>query len=282
MVNRALGGHASNFLVRESETDVYPFYPDLVIFHVYGAHTCYEQIVSRMRSRMGAEVLITGDHLGGKEAPNANGEFVDDRWTTYMSKFIPAVAERYGCEYVDLRPVWKRYVLDNKLAAKDLLIDDIHLGDQGNALYSALIERQLVYRPELKPAEGEQPLVRTLEIGKDVQWKDGKIELEFDGNRVVAVAEAGAEGAAAAHVLVDGKKPSEFVGCYAFTRTQGPGKILAVFSREDPAGRGLDDPRDRRGRRQEGLHLRGRGLQDRCPTARGRATSASCRTPVAS
>ena len=46
MVNRAMGGHASNFLVREAETDVYPFYPDLVIFHVYGAHTCYEQIIS--------------------------------------------------------------------------------------------------------------------------------------------------------------------------------------------------------------------------------------------
>ena len=93
MVNRALGGHASNYLVREAETDVYPFYPDLVIFHVYGAHTCYEQIISRIRSRTAAEVLITTDHLGGDEVPNDRGEFQDERWTKFMASFIPQVAD---------------------------------------------------------------------------------------------------------------------------------------------------------------------------------------------
>lgn len=236
MVNRALGGHASNYLVREAETDVYPYAPDLVIFHVYGAHTCYEQIIANIRSRTSAEVLMTTDHLGGKEAPDAQGEFHDDRWTTFMAKFIPAVAERYGCEVVDVRPPWKRYVLDNKLAAKDMLLDDIHLADQGNGLYSALIERQLVYRPELK-GQGDLAAgtLRTVEVGKDAQWKDGKLEIEFEGNRIVAVAEAGPDGAPAASVLIDGKKSSEFLGCYAFTRTQSSaGKILAVFSEKAP------------------------------------------------
>ena len=32
--NRALGGYASQLLVKTSETDLYPFYPDLLIFYV--------------------------------------------------------------------------------------------------------------------------------------------------------------------------------------------------------------------------------------------------------
>jgi len=244
MVNRALGGHASNYLVREAETDVYPFYPDLVIFHVYGAHTCYEQIISRIRSRTAAEVLITTDHLGADEAPNAQGQFEDKGWTKFMASFIRQVAERYGCERVDVREPWKRYVLDNHLKPQDLLTDGIHLGEQGNLLYAALINRQLVYRPELK-GQGDQDTVRVCEVGKDVKWKDGTRVLEFEGNRVVALAAAGppptpsrggeGAGGGGATVLVDGKKPSEFRECYAFTRAQGPGmKILCISSEKTP------------------------------------------------
>ncbi|MCY2990148.1 MAG: SGNH/GDSL hydrolase family protein [Planctomycetota bacterium] len=232
MVNRALGGHASNYLVREAETDVYPFYPDLVIFHVYGAHTCYEQIISRIRSRTAAEVLMTTDHLGAAEVPDDRGEFHDDRWTKFMASFIPQVAERYGCELVDVRDPWKRYVLDHKVPAKGLLVDGIHLGEQGNLLYAALICRQLVYRPELKSAPDP---VRTYEVGRDVQWKDGKLALEFEGNRIDAVAGPGDESPAGAAVLLDDKKPSEFRECYAFTRAYGPGlKVLCVFSEKTP------------------------------------------------
>ena len=232
MVNRALGGHASNFLVREAETDVYPFYPDLVIFHVYGAHTCYEQIISRIRSRTAAEVLITTDHLGASEVPDARGEFHEDRWTKFMASFIPQVARRYGCELVDVREPWKRYVLDNKIAAKDLLVDGIHLGQQGNLLYAALVGRQLVYRPELKAGPDA---ARTYEVGSDVRWKDGKLVLEFEGNRIDAIAGPGEESASAATVLIDGRKPSEFRQCYAFTRAYGPGlKILCVSSEQTP------------------------------------------------
>src|SRR5450755_1984382 len=43
--NRALGGFASQLLVKTAETDLYSFYPDLMIFHVYGAHDQYENII---------------------------------------------------------------------------------------------------------------------------------------------------------------------------------------------------------------------------------------------
>ena len=49
--NRALGGFASQMLVKTAETDLYPFQPDLLIFHVYGAHDKYEDIIRRVRAR---------------------------------------------------------------------------------------------------------------------------------------------------------------------------------------------------------------------------------------
>lgn len=234
--NRALGGHASNYLVREAETDVYPWSPDLVIFHVYGAHTCYEQVVARIRSRTSAEVLITNDHLGGSEKLNDQGQYPDEGWTKAMAWWIPRVAAKYGCELVETREAWKQYLLANKLKPSDLLADGIHLGDHGNQLYSALIKQHLVYRPNLR--DKMDKTVRTLEVGKDVQWTDGKLTVEFEGNRVDAIADAAKAGggkASMADVTIDGKKPSEFPGAFAFTRAQGkPGKILAIGADKAP------------------------------------------------
>ncbi len=60
--NRALGGFASQLLVKTAETDLYPFYPDLVVFHVFGAHDKYEDILRRTRERTTAEILQQNDH----------------------------------------------------------------------------------------------------------------------------------------------------------------------------------------------------------------------------
>ena len=61
--NRALAGFASQMLVRTAETDLYLFQPDLLIFHVYGAHDKYEDIIRRTRERTCAEILIQTDHV---------------------------------------------------------------------------------------------------------------------------------------------------------------------------------------------------------------------------
>lgn len=234
--NRALGGHASNYLVREAETDVYPWSPDLVIFHVYGGHTCYEQIIARMRSRTSAEVLITNDHLGAEEKLDAQGQYPDLGWTKAMAWWIPHVAATYGCEVVEIREAWKQYLIANHLKPQDLLVDGIHLGDHGNKLYAALIKQHLVYRPEL--ADKMDKTVLTLAVGKDIQWIDSKLTLDFDGNRVDAIAAAtnDADGKAnTAEVTIDGQKPSDFVGAFGFTRAQGGiGKILAIGSEKTP------------------------------------------------
>jgi hypothetical protein len=49
--NRAIGGFAAPLLIRPSEHDLYPFYPDLLIFHVYGGDEDYEAIIANIRRR---------------------------------------------------------------------------------------------------------------------------------------------------------------------------------------------------------------------------------------
>ncbi len=60
--NRAIGGHSSPRLIKTMEADVFPFYPDLVIFHVYGDDGDYERIIRAIRERTTAEILIQTDH----------------------------------------------------------------------------------------------------------------------------------------------------------------------------------------------------------------------------
>jgi hypothetical protein len=52
-----------------------------------------------------------------------------------------------------------------------------------------------------------------------VQWKDGRLELEFEGNRVdLLTASGGAQPYTHASILIDGKRPSEFQELYQVTR----------------------------------------------------------------
>ena len=77
--------------------------------------------------------------------------------------------------------------------------------------------------------------VHTYEVGRDIQWKDGRLALEFEGNRIDAIAGPGEAGSAGAAVLIDGKKPSDFREGYAFTRAYGPGmKVLCVLPEKTP------------------------------------------------
>ena len=107
--------------------------------------------------------------------------------------------------------------------------DGVHLNDQGNYLLAALVSRYLVYRPEL-PAGPEGPMVRTLEVGKDVAWKNGRLTVEFEGNRVDAIAQVAPHrgSKAAARVMIDGKRPSECAECYCIARPE-PGPWSPLF-----------------------------------------------------
>lgn len=233
--NRAIGGFASQLLIRPAEHDLYPFYPDLLIFHVYGGSHEYEQIIRSVRNRTAAEVLMQLDHATfwpldtPEAAAHATAEDVGTRWDRLMNtQFLPDIARRYGCGLADVRGGWLDYLRANHLQPAALLQDGVHLNAWGNFVMARQIERYLVYRPDLPRSEW-QGLSHTYAVGKGLRPKNGRLALTFTGNRVDALPAPALAGVArSARVLIDGRPPSQHA-LYSFTRPQpGPWSTLAL------------------------------------------------------
>ncbi len=218
--NRALGGFSSQLLVRTAETDLYPFQPDLLIFHVYGSHDKYEDIIRRTRERTCAEILIQTDHVTKpadltEETDAAKVPIQSGKWDAFFNyNHLPSVARKYSAELCDQRTLWKRYLTDHALEPKALLKDNVHLNAHGEFAMAEFVKAHLRHDPKLGPSPAEG-WVKTLEIGKDAQWANGKLRVEFEGNRVDVICKAGT--AAPASVTIDGRKPSAFPELYGFT-----------------------------------------------------------------
>jgi hypothetical protein len=229
--NRAIRGLESHTLVHTAEADLYPAYPDLLIFHVYGPAEKYEDIVRRVRERTTADVLHTTDHLSLAHADRVD-EAVDpgkltraaneQRWQNHV--FYPDLSRRYGTELADVRGAWRQYLKDYSLRVEDLLADVIHQNDHGDYLMAEVVKSHLRYRPEL-PADGWTGRVTTRAVGADVRWEAGKLTLPFDGNRVDLLFRPGDTGTPA-EVWIDGKRPSEFPELYQPTRTYYPARLM--------------------------------------------------------
>lgn len=218
--NRALGGFPAQLLVDAAESDLYPAYPDLVVFHVYGDHHRYEDIVRRLRERTTAELLLQTDHVTKLEeldepdlrVPLPSGE----HWSAFMNgTFLPDLAARYGAALCDQRSAWKRELRAQQLAPSALLLDDVHVNSRGDALMASLVESCLRRDRALDPSPAEA-WVHTLTVGRDVSWSEaGELQLWFEGNRIDAVVAAGGSPLL---VSVDGVRPSSIPALYAFAR----------------------------------------------------------------
>jgi len=219
--NRALAGFASQMLVKTAETDLYPFQPDLLIFHVYGAHNTYEDIIRRTRQRTCAEILMLNDHVTkpehlGEETDPAKVPIQCGNWDAFMNhNWLPSLARKYGAELCDQRAIWKRYLTENKLEPSALLRDGVHLNEHGEFLMEQCVNAYLRRDAGFDPAPAEA-WVGTLTAGRDLRWEGGKLRVGFTGNRIDVVCKAGS--AAPAAVTIDGRKPSDFPGCYGRTR----------------------------------------------------------------
>lgn len=220
--NRALGGFDASRLIRPAEHDLYPFYPDLTIFHVYGGDPEYEAIIANIRRRTTSEIAFHSDHISWLPTSTDVDTFEDLKtyeWHNYHSfHWLAQIAEKYGCELMEIRRPWRQYLKDNNLQPKALLSDNIHLNDQGNFLLASLVKPHLRYSPNVSNDLWNK-LVSNYQVGKDLQWQDGKLVLEFEGNRIDAiVAKSINNKSASAKILIDGKKPSEFPELYTITR----------------------------------------------------------------
>ncbi len=205
MENKAIGGFASQILCKTVEMDVSSFYPDMVLLHIYGSNQLYDSVLYTIRSRTAAEVAIQTDHFTGENA-----------WSDSMSyHMLPAMAEKYKCDLINIRDPWKKYLKDHHLQAKDLLKDDVHLNKYGEFLMAELIKPLFQYKSKYQP--DPFGLCTTLFAGKDYKIKNGKVVLPFSGNRVdVIIPENSAS--VKATVFLDNRRPSEFQGTYFMSR----------------------------------------------------------------
>ena len=209
--NRSIGGFTADLLMKTATHDLYPFYPDLVIFHVYsseahGEHGEIEDIISKIRKLTTSEIVIATHHIshsGNNWAQNMHDN---------SSKIIRELAEKYDCELVDIREEWKQYLADNKLEPKALLADIVHLNDNGCKLMEALVWRHLRYNKDFPVPHADW--IKNIPVQQN---KDGSVKISFTGNRVDLVA-ASTDKPGTAKILIDGKAPSANPLAYSITR----------------------------------------------------------------
>jgi len=244
--NRAIGGFTAPALVRTAVHDLYPFYPDLVLFHVYGGETSgeLERIFYNIRKYTTAEIITFTHHYRRFSRPNATlaqyplGE-EDEELSADMTRFL---AQKYGCELVEVRKEWRAYMEKHGMMPRDLLLDSVHPNKTGEKLLAALVGRH--FRCNALFPAGWAQTVRTYDANRSIAegeddeitfarapWKpsrdgtvcgkspDNPLRMKFRGNRIdVETGPTRAGKIGTATVLIDGKPPSAHPAAYCITR----------------------------------------------------------------
>jgi hypothetical protein len=231
--NMAIGGFAAQVLVRTTERDIADFYPDLIVFHVYGDHREYEKIVRDFRSETAADVILQTDHglrvpdpvcdeglqLEPRRLPGCAGlGWVHQRnWSEEMSYHkLPALAKKYGLAVEPQLTWWREYLLQTGVDPKSLLIDEQHPNAQGKELMARFFNRYfdgLVagWNGETGANVGSQPLAS--------EKGGGPVAFSFSGSRLELIAHQPLSSWP--QVTVDGVAAKDTDGCYLPSRSSG-------------------------------------------------------------
>jgi hypothetical protein len=231
--NRALGGFASQYLVRTTEQDIAAFYPDLIIFHVYGDHGAYEKILRMFRSLTAADVILQTDHGDGlPDPPCAEGLqlslhatpgcagvlWVHQKvWHDEMSYHkIPAFAKKYGMAVEPQRTWWRGYLLQKQVDPQSMLMSDgLHPNERGNELIAEFFNRYFDNLVDRWDGQTEQNV--TSIPATDAQHSDPVGTVNFDGSRLELISNRTL--AVWPSVTIDGRYPKDIDGCYQVTRS---------------------------------------------------------------
>jgi hypothetical protein len=230
--NRALGGFASPALERTTEEDIAAFYPDLIIFHVYGDHHAYERIIRMFRSRTAADIIVQTDygntlpeppcdeglHLSLHRPPGCAG-FIwlhQREWYDGMSYHkIPSFAAKYQLAVEPQRTWWRDYLIRNHVEASSMVLPDhTHPNAQGKALMAALFDRYFDHLVESWNGQTEHNVLSISPAA--VATQDGQETIQFDGSRLEMLTSKPI--AAWPSVSIDGRSPEQVDGCYFVTR----------------------------------------------------------------
>jgi hypothetical protein len=236
--NRALGGFASPQLLRTTEQDIATFYPDLIIFHVYGDHRAYEQIIRLFRSHTAADIIVQTDH--GEQLPDAScpeglrltlhrppgcrGVFWlrQRNWYDEMSyHIIPRLAKRYGLAMEPQRVWWREYLLHTHLRPEALLVDDIHPNEKGKELIAAFFSRYFDSLVDAWKGQQEHSVVSI--PARSLEGTGGQETFSFEGSRVELITTR--RIVVRPTITVDGRSPKDMDGCYLATRASSIGTV---------------------------------------------------------
>jgi hypothetical protein len=231
--NRALGGFASQILVRTTEQDIAAFYPDLIIFHAYGDHHAYEKILRMFRSLTAADVILQSDHGDGlPDPPCAEGLqlslhirpgcagvlWVHQRlWHDEMSYHkIPAFAKKYGITVEPQRKWWREYLLQNQVDPQSLLTaDGLHPNEKGNELIALFFNRFFDNLVEQWNGQTEQNVVSIPTTA--VRHSREAETVNFNGSRLELLSNQPLK--VWPSVTIDERSPKDIDGCYQVTRS---------------------------------------------------------------
>lgn len=244
--NRAIGGFTAPSLVRTAVHDLYPYYPDLLIFHVYDGveNGELERIIYNTRKHTTGEILIFNHHYAWVQdsAGLTNRTYKDN----IESDFWRLLAQKYGCELVDVRKEWKEYIdMHPSIKINNLMGDEVksnvHPNKKGNKLLELLLLRHLRFNPIAydRGNRGWFNEIRTYDMRRFYEEKKDEfkiygnfsnsetgiildsatINMEFDGNKVEIVLQNEIKGKYSyLDILIDGKKPSQNSELYYVTR----------------------------------------------------------------
>jgi hypothetical protein len=236
--NRALGGFASQYLERTTQQDIAAFYPDLIVFHVYGDHHAYERIIRMFRSQTAADILVQSDHgrvvpdppcdeglhFTLHDPPGCKGFFwlTQSEWEDEMSYHKePAFANTYAFALEPQRAWWRDYLLTTRIDPNSLLLDGLHPNADGKHLIARFFNQYFDNLVEHWNGETENHVVSYLGDGNGHSKPDETID--FDGTRLELLANKPLT--VWPTVTVDGGSPKDLDGCYQVSRATSIGTV---------------------------------------------------------
>ena len=205
--NRAIGGYQTPSLIKTAESDLYPFYPDILFFHDYGPTDLYAKIVERVRARTTADIVLWTSHLDAKEGKTPEKIAALLAKQDQRSLDIKATADKFGCMCVDLRAKWCRMLQRRGVDSQAMLTDVVHMKKESLPVYADMLIEDLLGDGELAP---------NAKAGT-VEAKPAALKLSFTGNRVVAVADG--QVGAEYDIYLDGKPVKAYPEMWTMTRS---------------------------------------------------------------
>ena len=213
ILKNSIGGYQAPVLRKTAHFDLYPEYPDLLIFHVYGGTKTgdLEEILCSIKSRLTSDVLIFDHHYSYEE--DSIKQISRNIYQDKESQVLRDLTNKYGFGVIPVRKYWAEFLkLNPRYNIKDLLKDTIHPNDYGNQLLEYIILESLFKAVATNKDKNFPSPQEVIKIKSSNQ-----IKIEFTGNKVVLKPDSILIGSTI-DLMIDGKKPVAITELYRVTR----------------------------------------------------------------